>query len=46
MQIELTVKETSMSILFRALTSLAITAVGLLAAMGAYTEAKRAPDQS
>jgi hypothetical protein len=35
-----------MSILFRTLTSLAITVVGLLAAVGAYTEANRAPDQS
>jgi hypothetical protein len=34
-----------MSILLRTLTSLAITAVGLLAAAGAYTEATRAPDQ-
>jgi hypothetical protein len=46
LQIEFTVKETSMPILFRALSGLAITAAGLLAAMGAYTEAKRAPDQS
>jgi hypothetical protein len=35
-----------MSILFRAFASLAIMVVGLLAAVGAYTEANRAPDQS
>jgi hypothetical protein len=42
----LTVKETSMSTILRTLTSLAIAVACLLAAAGAYTELRRAPDQS
>ncbi len=34
-----------MKILNRTLTTLAIGAVGALAAAGAYTESRRAPDQ-
>jgi uncharacterized membrane protein len=35
-----------MSILYRTLAGLAIGAVSALAVAGAYTEARRAPDQS
>ena len=34
-----------MSVLARSLTALAVSAVGVLAAAGAYTEVRHAPDQ-
>ncbi len=38
-------KETIVKIFSRTLTGLAIGAIGALAAAGAYTETRRAPDQ-
>jgi hypothetical protein len=39
-------KEQQMTVLVRALASLALGALGALAAAGVYTETRRAPDQS
>jgi hypothetical protein len=45
-QVRLDLKEQQMTILTRILAGLAIGAIGAVAAAGAYTEARRAPDQS
>jgi hypothetical protein len=41
----ITSRSSLMSILARTLAGLAVSAVGAVAAAGAYTEARRAPDQ-